>query len=92
MSSIRPNVAIATLVLEVVWFAIAVAAYESGASDSIHSLAVTVAVIAVIWAAPAIAICLMAWLVEQGLRVRATPPPRPMAMPQPPPPPAPPPG
>src|SRR5947209_14081775 len=62
MPSIRPNLAIVTLVLEVVWFAIAVAAYESAASDNVHSLAVTVAVIGVIWAAPAIAICLMAWL------------------------------
>ena len=89
MPTIRPNLAIVTLVLEVVWFAIAVAAYESAASDNVHSLAVTVAVIGVIWAAPAIAICLMAWLVEQGLRVRAAPPPRPMASPQPPPPDAP---
>jgi len=73
-----------------VWFAVAVAAYEAEASDNVHSTAVTVAVIAVIWAAPAIAICMMAWLVEQSLRVRSTAPPRPMAMPQAPPPPAPP--
>ena len=76
--------------MEVVWLAVAIAAYEAEAGDNVHSTAVTVAVIGIIWASPAIAICLMAWLAEQALRVRATAPPRPMAMSQPPPSPPPP--
>ncbi len=90
MPSIRPAVAIVALVLEVVWLAIAIAAYESQVGDNIDSTAVAVAAIAIIWSAPAIALCVMAWLIEQGLRMRALPPPRPMTAPQPPPPPIPP--
>ena len=90
MPSIRPAVAIVALVLEVVWLAIAIAAYESQVGDNVDSTAVTVAAIAIIWSAPAIALCVVAWLIEQGLRVRALSPPRPMAAPQPPPPPIPP--
>jgi hypothetical protein len=90
MPSIRPHVAIVTLVLEVVWLAVAIAAYESQIGDNINSTAVTVAAIAIIWSAPAIALCVVAWLIDQGLRVWALPPPRPMTSPQPPPPPIPP--
>jgi hypothetical protein len=90
MPSIRPAVAIVALVLEVVWLAIAIAAYESQVGDNIDSTAVTVAAIAIIWSAPAIALCVVAWLIDQGLRVRELAPPRPMAAPQPPPPPIPP--
>jgi len=89
VTSIRPNVAIVTLVLEVVWFAIAVAAFETELGDNVDSTAVTIAAIAIIWASPAIALCVVAWLVEQGLRMRQFAPPRPMASPQPPPPPTP---
>ena len=87
MPRIRPNVAIVTLVLEVVWFAIAVAAYTSEIGDNVHSTAVAIAAIAIIWASPAIALCVMAWLIDQGLRARELAPPRPMTSPQPPPPP-----
>jgi len=86
MPSIRPNVAIVTLVLEVVWFAVAVAAYQSELGDNVDSTSVTVAAIAIIWASPAIALGVVAWLIEQGLRMRELAPPRPMASPQPPPP------
>ena len=90
MPSIRPAVAIVALVLEVVWLAIAIAAYESQVGDNVDSTAVTVAAIAIIWSAPAIALCVVAWLIEQALRMRELAPPRPMASPQPPPPPIPP--
>ena len=90
MPSIRPNVAIVTLVLEVVWFVIAVAAYEAELGDNVNSTAVSFAAIALIWASPAIALCVVAWLVEQALRIRELAPPRPMAAPQPPLPPIPP--
>jgi hypothetical protein len=90
VTNIRPNLAIATLALELVWLIVAIAAYESEAGDNIHSTAVTVAVIAIIWAAPAIALCVTAWLVEQVLRGKELAPPRPMVAPQPPPPPLPP--
>jgi len=90
MTSIRPAVAIVSLVLEVVWLAIDIAAYESQVGDNVESTAVTVAAIAIIWSAPAIALCVVAWLIEQVLRVRELAPPRPMAAPQPPPPPIPP--
>jgi hypothetical protein len=86
----RPAVAVVALVLEGVWRAISIAAYESQVGDDIDSTAVTVAAIAIIWSAPAIALCVVAWLIDQGLRVRALPPPRPMTAPQPPPPPIPP--
>jgi hypothetical protein len=86
MTNIRPNVAIVTLVLEVVWFTIAVAAYQSEIGSHVDSTAVTVAAIAIIWATPAIALCVVAWLIEQGLRVRELAPPPPMASPPPPPP------
>lgn len=86
MPSIRPNVAIVTLVLELVWFAVAVAAYEAELGDNVNSTAVSIAAIAIIWASPAIALCVMAWLIDQGLRMRELAPPRPMATPQPPPP------
>ena len=91
MTSIRPAVAIVALVLEVVWLAVAITAYESQFGDNIDSTAVTVAAIALVWSAPAIALCVVAWLVEQVLRMRELAPPRPMAGPQPPPPPIPPP-
>ena len=91
MTSIRPILAIAALVLEFVWLAVVIAAYEAEAGDNFDSVAVTVAVIAVIWAAPAIALCTVAWLVEQVLRGKELAPPQPMAAPQPPPPPFPPP-
>jgi membrane protease YdiL (CAAX protease family) len=90
MPSIRPNVAIVTLVLEVVWLVIAVAAYEAELGDNVNSTAVSFAAIALIWASPAIALCVVAWLVEQALRMRELAPPRPMASPQPPPQPIPP--
>jgi hypothetical protein len=64
--------------------------YQSEIGNRVDSTAVTVAAIAIIWASPAIALCVVAWLVEQGLRVRELAPPRPMASPQPPPPPFPP--
>jgi hypothetical protein len=83
----RPNIAIVALLLEVVWLAIAITAYQSELADNIDSTAVTLAAIAIIWASPAIALCVIAWLVDQGLRMRALPPPRPAASPPPPPPP-----
>jgi hypothetical protein len=86
MPSIRPNVAIIALVVEVVWLAIAIAAYETEIGDRVDSTSVTVAAIALLWAAPAIALCAMAWLIEQGLRMRELPPPPPAASPPPPPP------
>jgi hypothetical protein len=83
----RPNIAIVALLLEVVWLAIAIAAYQSELADNIDSTAVTLAAIAIIWASPAIALCVIAWLIDQGLRMRALSPPRPAASPPPPPPP-----
>jgi hypothetical protein len=90
MTSIRPPIAISTLVLELVWLIIVIAAYQAEAGDHVNSLAVTVAVIGFIWAAPAIALCAVAWLFEQLLRGQAPAPMQPMAAPQPPPPPFPP--
>jgi hypothetical protein len=86
MTSIRPAIAIVALVMEVVWLAIAIAAYEAEIGSNVHSTAATVAAIAIIWAAPAIALCVVAWLVEQCWRMRELPPPRPMASAPPPPP------
>lgn len=89
MTTIRPNLAIVTLVLEIAWLALAVSAYESEFSSNVHSAAVSLAAIALVWAAPAIALVAVAWLVEQCLRARElTPPPPPATAPAPPPPPA----
>jgi cytochrome c-type biogenesis protein CcmH/NrfF len=51
---------------------------------------VSLAAIALIWATPAIALCAVAWLIEQLLRARelAPPPPAPAVASTPPPPPA----
>jgi len=87
MTTIRPNLAIVTLVLEIAWLVVAVSAYESEVSDAVHSAVVSLAAIAIIWASPAIALCVVAWLVEQAMRARELAPPRPPAVASAPPPP-----
>jgi hypothetical protein len=86
MPALRPNVMLTTLVLEIVWAAIAVAAYNDEVSRVVNSTSVAIAAIGLIWATPAIALCAIAWLIEQGLRGRdMAPPPAPVAPPPPPP-------
>lgn len=80
---LRPNLALVTLVLEAVWLVLAIDAYSVEFGDQVESTAVAAAAIALIWAAPAIALCVVAWVVEQGLRVREAPPPPPVAPPPP---------
>lgn len=91
MPGLRPNLAIVTLVVEIAWLVVAIAAYESELGDNVHSSVVSLAAIALIWAAPAIAVGVVAWLIEQGLRGRGLAPPAPAPPPPPvapPPPPA----
>lgn len=70
--------------LEAAWFLVAIDAYSVEIGDQVESTAVAAAAIAIIWAAPAIALCVVAWLVEQVLRVREASPPPPAAPPPPP--------
>jgi hypothetical protein len=82
----RPGVIVTTLVIEIVWLAVAIAAFEAEIGSRLTSTPASIAVVALIWASPAIALCVMAWLIEQLLRVRdlGPPPPPPVAPPPPP--------
>jgi hypothetical protein len=78
----RPILVITIIVLEAAWLLIAILAYnaELGVRGGFQATA-TIAIIAVIWAGPAIALVIVGWLIEHGLRLldrqRLSPPPPP---------------
>src|SRR5262249_50047567 len=80
---LRPNIGVITLIVEAIWLVVAITAYQDaiGGRDAGLGTTVAIAATALIWAAPAIALIAVAWLIEQLLQLRdrsaAAPPPPP---------------
>jgi hypothetical protein len=85
MTGLRPPLVIATFVLQAIWLVVVIDAYNTEFGSNIDSTSVMLAAIGFVWAAPAIALGVLAWLFEQALRVREHPPPPPASAAPPPP-------